>query len=136
MAVILKRLLYSRRKESHKMYGLPPDFDIKIFVGRNLELICFNENQIALHFNDDLSIVIESAFSHQSESSSKTQVAEIPVLESDLMQLLGRTITEGSGDKNGTLTLKFDNGHILNVFDTSSQYESYQIKYRGNVMII
>lgn len=119
------------------MYGLPSDFDVKFMVGRTLEQVCFNENQIALHFDDDLSIILESAFSHErSQSSSDSGVVEVPVTCSDLMELLGFSIARSSGDKDGTLTLEFDNGHILRCFDNSREYESYKIEYRGNLIVV
>jgi Family of unknown function (DUF6188) len=119
------------------MYKLPADFDAQFFVGRNLEQICFNQNQIALHFDDDLSIVIESAFSHEEpQSPSDGQVVEVPVSDSDLMRLLGCSVSEASGDGDGTLILVFENGHVLKCFDTSDQYESYQIEHHGNVIIV
>ena len=119
------------------MYGLPLDFDAKFLVGRNLEQICFNQNQIALHFDDDLSIIVESALSHESSQSlSDARVVEVPVSDSDLMQLLGFSVSDASGDKDGTLTLVFDNGHTLKCYDTSHEYESYKIAYRGHSRIV
>ena len=42
------------------MYGLPVDVEATIFVGRTLEQICCSENQVALHFGLDLSVVAET----------------------------------------------------------------------------
>ena len=96
------------------MYGLPSDFDAKVFVERTLEQICFNQNQIALHFDDNVSIIVESAFSHDgNQPLSETRVVEVPVSHSDLMQLVGFSVSEASGDKDGTLTLVFDNATFL-----------------------
>jgi len=119
------------------MYGLPSDFDAKFLVGRTLEQICFNQNQIALHFDDDLSIVVESAFSHGgSLTPSDARIVEVPVKHSNLMQLLGLSVSEASGDEDGSLTLVFDNGHTFRCFDTSREYESYKIQHRATEIIV
>ena len=117
------------------MYGLPEDFDGAFFVGRTLELVCFSENQVSLHFGGDISITIESSFSHQKDSSeSSGQVVNVPASESDLMQLLDQSVTEVSASRDGTLVLTFTNGHVFKCFDDSHQFESYHIK-RGAIEI-
>jgi hypothetical protein len=118
------------------MYGLPADFDGKILIGRNLEQVSFTENQILLNFDRDVSIDIGSAFSHRPLESIFTARTEVPVTVSDLMWLLGRSVSDASGDDEGTLRVRFDNGHIVEIFDTSPQYESYQIRYGEKVIIV
>ena len=113
------------------MYGLPKDFDGNVLVGRVLEMVCFNENQVYLHFDRKTTITIEVAFSYGSD-----QVIEIPVKESNLMESLGASVTEAHGDEHGTLSLLFDNGQTLKVYDPSKQYESYTISYEGKVIIV
>jgi Family of unknown function (DUF6188) len=51
------------------------------------------------------------------------------------MLLLGHVVQRASVSEDGTLTLFFDNHHVLSVYDTSDQYESYQIR-RGTQVII
>lgn len=118
------------------MYGLPADFDGKFLIGRNLESICFNANQINLYFDDHVSITIEGAFSYRQEQTDGHQnLIKLPVLESNLMGLLEHAISGIVDDKNGDLTLKFDNSHVLKLFDTPD-FEAYQIKYGENVIIV
>ncbi|HEY7533984.1 MAG TPA: DUF6188 family protein, partial [Nitrospiraceae bacterium] len=112
------------------MHGLPADFDGNMLIGRTLEQVCFNLNQIALHFDNDVSIVVESGYSFQdSQSPASSQVLEVPITQSELMRLLSRSIAQVSGATDGTLTLRFDNGNTLTIYDTSKEYESYQIRY-------
>ena len=119
------------------MYKLPESFDGKFLVGRVFEQVCFNQNQIYLHFDSDVHIIIESSFSHQySEFEKDYKVINVPVLESDIMQLLGSSILKVCGDKEGTLCLFFDNGHILRCYDNSTQYESYQIQHGKTLIIV
>src|SRR6187200_144915 len=44
------------------MKKIPEDFDANIFVGRTLEMICFNANQIYFHFDHHLFITAETSF--------------------------------------------------------------------------
>jgi hypothetical protein len=116
------------------MYGLPKDFNAAIFVGRNLEMIRFNENQVYLNFDQKLSIAVEDALSYQDKATLAPRTIEVPVLQSDLMQLLGHSITKASGNDEGTLTMEFDNGHILQCLD-GPHYEAYHI-FQGHDEII
>lgn len=116
------------------MHGLPEDFDAAFFVGRTLELVCFSENQVTLHFDGDLSLTIESSFSYKKASESSGQVVRIPPSESQLMQLIGISVAEVSSSRGGTLVLTFSNEHVFRCFDDSTQFESYHIK-RGTIEI-
>ena len=113
------------------MYGLPKDFDGSFLVGRTLEMVCFSQNQVYLHFDEDIIITIESAFSCNTE-----QVVDVPVQDSNLMRLVGSAVSVVQGDTNGTLSLLFDNGQTVKVYDTTKQYESYTISYGGKTIIV
>jgi hypothetical protein len=113
------------------MYGLPKNFDGSFLVGRTCELVCFSQNQVCLHFGDKITITIESAFSYKT-----IQVIDVPVHKSNLMELLGASVSGVQGDKDGTLSLFFDNGQTLKVYDTSKQFESYNIAYGDKVIIV
>src|SRR5262245_30928410 len=113
------------------MYGLPKDFDGGFLAGRTLEMVCFSENQMVLHFGGEVSITIESAFSYRD-----AQVVNVPVHESNVMELLGSSVSGAQGDADGTLSLIFDNGQSLKVYDTTQQYESYSIAYGDKVIIV
>jgi hypothetical protein len=110
------------------MYGLPHDFDPAALVGHRFEQVCFSENQVWLHFDAGLKIGIESSFSYRRRSSPMNiPSVKIPVLESDVMHLLGERIARASGNEAGTLSLVFESGDELHVFDDSDQYESYRL---------
>ena len=113
------------------MYGLPKDFDGSFLVGRTLETVCFAQFQVYLHFDANITIGIESAYSYRTD-----QVVDVPVQESNLMQLLGSTVSAARGDETGTLSLLFSNGDRLQVFDTTKQYESYTISYGDQVIVV
>jgi hypothetical protein len=117
------------------MYGLPENFDASFLVGQTLEMVCFNANQLYLHFSSHITITVESTFSYQ-DGSSQSAPQQVPVKESNLMQLLEHKVSKASGDKNGTLALVFDNGHTVQCYDSSKNYESYQIKIGEKVIVV
>jgi hypothetical protein len=52
------------------------------------------------------------------------------------LKLVGATVTRARGVKDGTLTLEFDNGASLIVFDASDQFESYTITRPGETIVV
>ena len=118
------------------MYGLPKGFNATRLAGRTLQLLCFSVNQLFLHFDEKVSIEVESEMSYDDLSDRGPVVIEVPTVASDLMRLLGRLVVQASGDEDGTLTLKFDNGHILQCLDSSPMYESYTIGFNDEQIIV
>lgn len=118
------------------MYGLPATFDPSRLQGSVLDLVCFSENTVSLSFSREVSITIESCFVHSDQHGyGDGQQIDVPVIESRLMQLLGASILLASADADGTLRLKFSNGHTLVCLDDSPRYEAYRINI-GNEEII
>jgi hypothetical protein len=104
----------------------PEDFDAGIFVGRTLEMICFNANQVYFHFDSRICIQAETSFTFEKPPA----VAEItiPVMQSDLMHLLEHQILKASAADQHILTLEFDDGSRLRFSDTApGKYESYHV---------
>jgi hypothetical protein len=113
------------------MYGLPKDFDGSFLVGRTLEMVCFSQYQVYLHFDEKIIITVASAFSYKTDL-----VVDVPVQESNLMELVGSSVLAASGEVNGTLSLLFNTGQALKIYDTSKQYESYAIAHDGKEIIV
>jgi hypothetical protein len=119
------------------MYGLPKDFDASSFIGRTLEMVCFNLNQIYLHFDDHVMITIEGDLIYQTtpEKSSRQKISP-PVFSTNLMELLEHKVTNASARLDGTLSLTFDNGCIVTCLDSSPNYESYRISFGDKTIIV
>ncbi len=113
------------------MYGLPKGFDGSFLVGHVLEVVCFAKYQIYLHFDEKITITVVSAFSYKNDL-----LANVPAQESNLMELIGSSVSSVSGDENGTRSLLFNNGQTLKIYDTSTQYESYAIANGGKEIIV
>ena len=120
------------------MYGLPKDFDGSRLVGRFLLQICYGIGQVQLRFDGTL---IHSGYKLaivQSPAAPQPRRIDIPgepAVQSALLRLLHHTIVKAFGDDEGTLTMEFDDGQILQCLEARSPYESYQI-IQGDHQII
>jgi hypothetical protein len=117
------------------MYGLPEDFSCAFFVGRTLEMLCFNANQIYLHFGKQTSVCVEGTYSI-APSGSDPKVFEVPDVNTDLFKLIERAATSASGVPDGTLTLAFDNDLVFRCYDSKDNYECYKITHDNQITIV
>ncbi len=127
------------------MYGLPVDFDPTPFVGRRLDRICFAQSTIFFYFpkdlakeeilngaaSDEITIALESSFLLQARPGDAGTKQTSPVTSAEVMRLIGKNVTAAKSKRDGTLTLTFEDGAILQFLDESPQYESYQIWGEG-----
>jgi hypothetical protein len=119
--------MWNRRyQKGNNMYGLPRDFDASFLVGREVEVVCFAQYNVYLHFDGKISITIESAFSYKTDQVVDVQV---PLKESNLTELPGASVVAARGDEDGTLTLVFNNGQTLKVYEDDKHYECYHIAH-------
>lgn len=119
------------------MYRLPPGFDSTVLVGRRLEQICFTENQMALHFDGRVDIVVESAFIYRTPAAPPSnEPVAIPVYDSAVMHLLGRSIISASHDAQGNLTLLFKDSYSLMILHDTEQYECYQLRIGDQIIVV
>lgn len=110
------------------MYKLPAGFDGAFFLGKRLDLVSFGEYVVHFNFDEGVRVTATSALQHQiGLTSEQSAVQHIPLTESRLMQLVGHSVTQVEGNKEGTLTLLFSNGGVLKIFDDQTHYESYSI---------
>jgi Family of unknown function (DUF6188) len=111
------------------MHGLPEGLDLSFFVGKRLQKITFVEANIFFGFEGNVRITAMSSIQHQQMSDAHCNrigvKQSLPVNHSTLMSLLEKTVTEGHGDEEGTLSLTFNDGQVLRFFDDTPGYESY-----------
>jgi hypothetical protein len=110
------------------VYKLPKDFDGQFFIGRILEYVTFSAYAVDFGFDEHVAVQVLSSLQHQSPTESeKSEVQTVPLTHSKLMQITGQSVVQVKGDEDGTLTLFFNNGHIIRIFDDTPHYESYSI---------
>lgn len=118
------------------MYGLPKDFDFSIFNGRTLEVVGFSANSIRLSFDQELWVMISSAYSHQTHVDEALEITDVPPSQSTLMRLAGKVVESAWGEGPGTLVLRFEDGQVLRCYDDTPMYECYEINHRGTTIYI
>jgi hypothetical protein len=121
------------------MYGLPKDFDGSFFIGREVGHVSFTANTVFVSFdNAEVSITILSSFEHRTsaQGGGPEIVETVPVAESKLMQLIGHSVEAVEATTEGTLTLRFEHGHILRCFDDTTNYECYWVTHGADQIIV
>lgn len=118
------------------MYGLPIDVDLGFFEKAVLVQFCVGKNELILNFDRDISIAIESKIQLRSPDGSE-KVIESAVSAPDLLiDFLSKPVVEACGAPDGTLKLNFAHGGEIMIYDSLSDYESYQIRHGKNLIVV
>lgn len=117
------------------MYGLPNDLNLAFFKGKLLLQACFGAHDLILNFDGGVSITVTSSVGCVSSAGSIQHYDDFRQVAPLVLALLNQTILSAEGDQTGTLTLRFDGGGTLAIYDDSNEYESYTIK-NGDLMIV
>ena len=122
------------------MYGLPADFDPRPFVARELTQIWFQKYTLQFIFGESegemIYVTLESAFTYQANADAAVIRQEPPAKASLVTELIGRRVAGAQASVDGTLTLVFEGGAVLQFLDESPQYEAYQIYFQGGVIVV
>jgi hypothetical protein len=119
------------------MNGLPENFDGSSWIGRQLELICFAQYQVTFHFEARLMITVFQQFSFQRPGDLEMpEPVSTQIAESNLMELLGQTVTAAKCEGEGTLAISFSDGYVLRCYDPPIPYEAYHILDDGNLTVV
>lgn len=109
------------------MYGLPANFDSRIFVGRTLEEIYFAAYHFVLQFDQHIGVQVHGEYSLQIDPGLEPDIIDVPEFHPQLTKLLEQTVNNATATREGTLTLQFSNGAVFTCYDRTPGYESYEI---------
>jgi uncharacterized protein DUF6188 len=118
------------------MYGVPTDLDLERFVGSTLIQVALGEFEIQFRFHPEGEIAVGGRWELRGQSGHLVDQAQ-PTRDRDayrVHQLLGRVVVGSQVDAPRSITLEFDNGHRLQVFDSSREYESFTIQ-PGDIIV-
>ena len=120
------------------MYGLRRGIDLDFLNGRLLEQVAIGVYQIQFGFDEDLRISVEGQFAYFDGNEECVWKPESGAerLAAGTVALLGATVQAFDAQPDGTLTLKFSNGHRLTIVDSSKEYESYDITRPGQTIVV
>ena len=122
------------------MHGLSPDTDLGPLNGSTLTFVGFGEHQVQLAFyGDDLthrSISIEGDYVVTTSGREPIVVSEARAGAVGLLSLLSRTVARASVPTDGTVRIDFDDGSVVEVLDSSTRYESYQVNLGDRLLVV
>jgi hypothetical protein len=118
------------------MYGVPADLDLSHFQGGTCVQIAIGEHQIQFHFHPEARIYVDGRWELR---DGQGQVVDQSVEhgERDTYQvhrILGQSVVDSSVSSPTSFSLTFANGHVLEVFDDSTHYESCQLSPSGVII--
>lgn len=118
------------------MYGVPVDLDLSRFNGATLIQVSLGEFQVQFHFTPTAEIAVEGRWELRDRSGRLIDHAQETTDREAyrVHHLLGRQVTGSQVDAPGSITLEFDSGHRLQVFDSSPEYESFTIQPGGVIV--
>lgn len=118
------------------MYGLPSDLDLEFLVGLTLLQVCVGANEVILRFDQDVSITMETRIRARYADGKDVVFDCAPLAAVSLVAFLSDSITEVLGQRDGTLRMSFSRGGLIEVYDSSKDYESYQIQHGPAIHVV
>lgn len=118
------------------MYGLPPDQDFGFLIGVTLTQICIGRHEIILNFSGDVSITVEGDLEIEPTLATRHRYDDSRVAGAKLSPLVALSVENARRIQPGDLELTFSNGWAVNICDSSSHYESYQIRHGSDLFVI
>jgi hypothetical protein len=116
------------------MKGLPSHVDLSPFAGAELTQLCLGVNQVQFHFANQTSIDVESAMIVRGPGG-ETRVQDYAQAASLLASMLGARLLVTTRQDDGGVLLLFDSGREIRVLNDSAQFESFQLRVRGQVYV-
>jgi hypothetical protein len=114
---------------------LPADVDLSFVMGLELLQVATGLYQVQFRFDNEVTVSVEDSFTYERpERSDSWKAGELNVagLTAELVGSAVRDVRANGSE----LELTFSNGHKLRLDAEPSAYESYDITYRGGVIIV
>jgi hypothetical protein len=120
------------------MYGLDVGTDVTALSGCRLESIDLTEHQVQLRLDSLNGIIlsIESDFSITLGTGEMCRYDRPRDAAQALADWLGVRVIDAQVAEPGTLTLRWEDGSALEVFDSNEHYESYQIHLGERLIVV
>lgn len=117
------------------MYGIPVGETFAFIEGRVLEQLCFGRHELILNFDDGLSITVEGALGITLAGAGEFVVDDALDIASVLAGLISDTVTAIEVNDPRSFSMRFAQGHIVRLIDSSRRYESFQVRH-GDYLIV
>ena len=115
------------------MRGVPPDLPLDPFIGRECNQVALGRFQIQFHFSGTGSISVESRWELRDLTGNLIDRAQEHAERAPyrIHEILDVPVVRFAIDPPLSLTLFFESGHALTIFDDSDQYESFSVNLDG-----
>ena len=120
------------------MYGLPEATDLSDIVGCRLESVSVGLHQVNLGLDGlhNVAITVEGDFAVAQPGGDGVRYSSAPEGAVALISLLGAEIVVALVSWPGTTAITFDNGAVVEVYDSEAHYESYQIHIGQRLIVV
>jgi len=118
------------------MYGLPTNMDLSFLLGKELIQVCIGTFQSILRCGGGACSSLECEY-RVFRMSGDGDGTSAPCSSADgLTAILGRKIVGVTNNGGGELAITFSNDSVLVIYDTNTEYESYQISDRTCTIVV
>jgi hypothetical protein len=120
------------------VFGLDIDTDVSALSGCRLESIDLTEHQVQLRLDslNGIRLSIESAFAITPGGGDRSLYERPRDAAQALADRLGVGVVDARVADPGTLTLRWDDGSVLEIFDSNAHCESYQIHLGERLIVV
>ena len=118
------------------MYGLPSGTNLDFIKGTSLIQACFGPHDLVLNFDEKVSISISSSVAVGRVGTSPVRAAKFEAISHDILGLLNRAVQNVTWTQNGTVSLIFEGNELLEIYDDSTNYESYPVRGPMGLIVV
>lgn len=116
------------------MKGLSEKVDLGPFVGRQLVQVCFGAWIVVLLFDGPVRIVVESSIILSNTGGSRS-IDDFRADASVLCKLIGQNVAGANRTSTGGMTLHMSSGTHVEITNSSSEHESFQIHIGNEILV-
>lgn len=119
------------------MYPPPPPRVIAQLIDHVVEMISFGQYVVHVSFDNGDRLTLTCPFRFETEAVvARSPTHEAPLSESNMLRVVGSSVTNAKCEPDGTLLLKFENDDILIAYANNPGYEAYSLTLCGEEYIV
>src|SRR5437016_412054 len=122
------------------MYHLPSDAPIDEycghFRGKTLVQACFGKHDLILHLDPGIIIAIFSSIGVGRKDQPVQRRTDPKKAAEELFDSLNTDVVDANWSREGDLSLVFNNGSILEVYNDSDQFECYTVTIGKTLIVV
>lgn len=117
------------------MHHLPDGFDVSIFQGRSIDMVCLGSSILAVHFDRSLSVTIEGSIG-LGRSGNASSVHQVPICTLQVFEIIGQQVARCERFDEGSIRLHLANGMFVEFLEDSHAFECYTIRLGDGSIIV